>query len=363
MHDRLVKLADDIGEAPLAPGAWPAILRELAAVVGGWGGELIAGEGARFRLYLAGDVPQELVDEYSERGGGNPRMNPRAAAVYTGPMMAVVCDPDYLPDDDRKRHPLYREFFEKADAPYAGLAVLGIEEGARLLVSVNYTAKQGLPDFEQRKRFAALLPSLAAAARLQIKLERHGADIALGVLERLGAPAFLCDSLGRVVGLSAPAEAMARSGDILTVRDTILRGVSNESDRDLMAAIRMAGSWRQSLAPSNTLVVLRNQRGNPWAGADVIALPRETGAFGLGGRVIVVVGSRFLARPNALLQLGLTQAEADVARSMCAGFSPSEIAIQRSVGISTIRSQLKSLYAKLGVSRQASLVRLLRDLL
>ena len=56
---------------------------------------------------------------------------------------------------------------------------------------------------------------------------------------------------------------------------------------------------------------------------------------------------------------GLTKAEAQVAISMANGLSPSEIAKMNNVQISTVRSQLKAIYNKIGVKTQAELVKTL----
>ena len=56
---------------------------------------------------------------------------------------------------------------------------------------------------------------------------------------------------------------------------------------------------------------------------------------------------------------GLTKAESQVAISMANGLSPTEVAEINDVAISTIRSQLKAIYNKVGVKSQAELVKTL----
>lgn len=58
----------------------------------------------------------------------------------------------------------------------------------------------------------------------------------------------------------------------------------------------------------------------------------------------------------------LTPAEAQVAVAMASGARPEEIARRRSVSSQTVRTQVRSLYAKLDVSREADLVRVLAAL-
>jgi DNA-binding CsgD family transcriptional regulator len=56
---------------------------------------------------------------------------------------------------------------------------------------------------------------------------------------------------------------------------------------------------------------------------------------------------------------GLTPAESRLALLLAAGNAPKEAAQQLQVGISTVRSQLKSIFAKTDTNRQSELVRLL----
>jgi DNA-binding CsgD family transcriptional regulator len=59
---------------------------------------------------------------------------------------------------------------------------------------------------------------------------------------------------------------------------------------------------------------------------------------------------------------GLTRAEADVALALADGQGLDAIAAQRSVAIATVRSQVQSVYAKMGVHRQAELAAAVRRL-
>lgn len=58
---------------------------------------------------------------------------------------------------------------------------------------------------------------------------------------------------------------------------------------------------------------------------------------------------------------GLTTAEADLATMLDSGATPADIAERRGVSITTVRTQLYTLMAKLGVNRQPELARLLRQ--
>ncbi len=82
--------------------------------------------------------------------------------------------------------------------------------------------------------------------------------------------------------------------------------------------------------------------------------------MGLTPAAIVVLrdGGAGLRRNHARLQdnFGLTPAEADIALHLARGLARADIARSRQVSIATIKTQLKPIYQKLGVSCEAELV-------
>ncbi|MBI3513246.1 MAG: helix-turn-helix transcriptional regulator, partial [Proteobacteria bacterium] len=77
--------------------------------------------------------------------------------------------------------------------------------------------------------------------------------------------------------------------------------------------------------------------------------------------VLVHDPARQLAHPSKRLRarFGLTQAETALAHALLDGKRLAEIATERGVSIETVRTQLRALFRKTGVSRQADLMRLL----
>jgi DNA-binding CsgD family transcriptional regulator len=58
---------------------------------------------------------------------------------------------------------------------------------------------------------------------------------------------------------------------------------------------------------------------------------------------------------------GLTAAEQRVAAAMLAGLTTAEIADRHGVSLATIRSQVQAIFARMGVRRQADMIRLLAE--
>ena len=80
--------------------------------------------------------------------------------------------------------------------------------------------------------------------------------------------------------------------------------------------------------------------------------------------LILIQGFNQPVPPERILgdQFGLTIAETKLAELLAQGARLEDVAIERSVKMSTLRSQLKSILQKTDTDRQASLVRLLTQL-
>jgi len=81
--------------------------------------------------------------------------------------------------------------------------------------------------------------------------------------------------------------------------------------------------------------------------------------FGSGLSMVVVTRPDSARQPDASLIQGLfdlTPAEARVAAALIEGRTIAEMAARNGVGLETVRTQVKSILAKTGVSRQAEFV-------
>ncbi|MGH6950866.1 MAG: helix-turn-helix transcriptional regulator [Vitreimonas sp.] len=364
MLETLRELTERIREAPFEQDSWPSILEQLASLAGGWGGQLIGVDDGGLPFFITGGIPPELVEEFTQRGAGDPANNPRLPALVQAPMMSVVTDAELVPELERRRSPLYREFFEPREGHYVSMAMLSRAPDPTIVAAVNHTLRQGVPDAEARARFQALLPHLKAAMHLQMKLEDQGAAIALGILETLGIAAILCDWAGGIVACSAQAEQLLSRGDLVTQRKNRLHAVSARCDAKLHAAMDRALLIENLYAPKTSSVVLVSADGADAKVAEICPLPSSATSLRLGARVLVIVGGPRRQGATALLvELGLTESEAEVARGIYNALTPQGIAQQRGVALDTVRTQIKAVYAKLGVRRQPELIERLRDLL
>jgi DNA-binding CsgD family transcriptional regulator len=149
-----------------------------------------------------------------------------------------------------------------------------------------------------------------------------------GAMDALSIPMFVCDRAGRVGSLTQAPEDLVTSGRGLQLKTGRLRAYREEEAKALDDAIEAA--------------------------------PSQTYQFTFAPRVLVVArGPRGLkARRTAILQAmyALTSTETQIAEYLVEGQSAESIAVKRGVAVQTVRTQIKAIMAKLGVSRQVELV-------
>jgi DNA-binding CsgD family transcriptional regulator len=122
-----------------------------------------------------------------------------------------------------------------------------------------------------------------------------------------------------------------------------------------------ATDWRQACAVGGLL--LRRSSGKPLP-LTLIPIPERSRLTQLSARRLVLMTTTDIQSPETKVQrlrafFGLTAAEADLAILLsCEGLSPQECADARGVLVATVRSQIKSIYTKTGVSRTAQLSQL-----
>lgn len=197
-----------------------------------------------------------------------------------------------------------------------------------------------------------------AAIRLQQAIEHQGAELLRGSLEALHTAAVMLDAAGRVCAMTAAARELL-GPETLQVRSGLLRMVRPDLDRGLQIRVGLALAsraatpselWAQS--PRGPLLV------------EICALPRQPWNFGFAPAVIVTIKAPlgFSGDQGARLSaaLALTPAEGEIAALLAQGHSRQEIARMRGVSAQTVASQLRTIFQKAGVNREAELVSIAR---
>lgn len=338
-------------------GDWAPALNAFADACGADHGQLI-GIGADRAVpfnWISGDSPPVAGEEFVELGGGDPLVNPRVRVGLQAPLLKAWHDLDCFAPEQQAATPVFCEFCIRYDLPYGSQATLMRDREILIGTSTLRGARQGLPSKAHRHAFEFLTPHLRDAVRMQMNLAGRGAELIAGALERVGAAAFVIDGGGYVRALTTAAEAALSVGPLHMVHRR-LSAARGEGTHALEAAIAASLVQPAPDRPPVRSLVLHQEKDllSPLF-IDVMPLPPQPYAFGFEPRVVAVLrGTQ--ARDSALsadLQAAfrLTAAEAEIAVRLADGDLREEIAADRAVTVATVRSQIKTLFQKMGVNR------------
>ena len=210
---------------------------------------------------------------------------------------------------------------------------------------------------EVLEHIAEIAGRMARIVGLAEKISRAGAENEVLTLDRAGCAALLIDKHGRVTRANRRAEDLfcsefgIRKGRLWTAANAGLSRLES-----FMAEIEQAQS---SSGPLPAPIIIARQ-GTPWLLIEAMPVTSASNDLFEGCRALLVVSD--LTRPSitdaALLSLvfGLTSAEARLAAAICEGQDINGAAATFGVSRQTLRSQLKTVFAKTGSRRQAELV-------
>lgn len=354
--ERWLKLVDSFHAAALSAGSWLESLSALAEATGSRSGQLVGlGSPAAAPFNWASNVDPEWADQFFARGGSDPLKNPSIRAAATSGELEVISSAQFTTEEERRRNDFVQWSERSFDLSRICLTPLIKTAEMHIGLAVMRSVDQGEIDARQRAVFASIAPHVRSAVRTQLALEHQGALLVAGAMEALDLSVFVCDRGGRVKAMTPSAEALVRAGTPLRLQGGILGAADTTATRALRHAIAVAagGLARPGRPPASTVVV-RDGDLQPLA-LEVVSLGRSEHAFGFEPRALVIARTAQgnPERARALLQsgYGLTGAEAEVALSVARGQAPESIATARGAKVSTVRAQIRSIFAKLGVRR------------
>jgi len=367
-NEHALALADAFYSAALGAGTWYSALDGLAAATGSRTGQLIAiGADAKVPINVMTNTDPELHPAFAAVRGGDPAVNPRVRVGMNAPILRVFAENDFISAEEHKVHPHYQEFARPWDVPYICLTTLDRRDDLLVGLAVNRSEREGHITAAEREVFATFAPHVRAAVRMQMMLEEQGGALISNILETLSLPAFCCDAFGRVRLMTQAAAALVAGGRTLKLKSGRLSACDETGSKLLSAAIE-AAARSQDLAGRmpQTVVVRSTVPAESSLVLDVFRLPITSSELGLHPQVLVISRGRdgADARRRILLQgtFKLTAAETDVALLIAKGHMAEDIASSRNVTVGTVRVQIKSVLAKLGVRRQVELVAKLAQL-
>lgn len=348
--------SDETLNASFTEDGLARMLQQLADSVGAEGATLtyshrhtplgaITSEGLRAYVapYLSPDRP------FDPRQG---RVNPTLGEGFR-------LDQDDFDDDEIARDPYYQEFLRPLGfAWHACAALTGSPGGDALSLTLRRTLRQGRFEQEQLEGLAAQLPLVRATAWITQRMGGlSGAASDASDDERRSLFGF--DAAGRAFVVHQGRQA----SDLLAVRSGRLVASSRQQQAQVQATIDRANA--QALQTSS---ILTDEAGEWWLLSVVPASAAVTAGMTpfISWAALVPFrrsGAADLRRTRRLEALfGLSPAEARVAALIGEARTVSAAARLLSTSPGTVRNQLKVIFNKIGVNRQAELVAILSQL-
>ena len=363
MHsDPFMRAISRISEAGLTPDQWPTALQSIAEAVGTLGAvyyllnKLTGGVESISVAGFSVDV-DEFVNYYAARD----LFKPLLEATPTGSWLRLS---KRLSQTILRSDEWYNDFIVKAG--------IGDIVGTRLFDNASYTVIFGVHEGVYQASFSAvggarlqeLFEPLSHAARLHAELRNLAwkSAAALRALDQLAAGVIITDGDGRVVEMNRAAEHILRRDDGLTVRQGKLFAQRVFEQNKLARFIAVAANGKIAAAVGRMLV---GRHGGRVAYILTVApLGVELAVYERPLAMILVADpdARAPSERDLAEFFGLSPAESRLAMALLAGNVLHDIAAASGVRITTARTQLSSILRKVGVTRQAELIRVLSSI-
>lgn len=247
-------------------------------------------------------------------------------------------------------------------SPRARAGGRGHSDDGRYEARFRISRHNSLPDFtrEDRARLQALSPHLRIAVGLFERLQFAGAQHGVfhSTAQGLGLGLIVLDRNYRIVSTNSLADSMLAEAGGLRRRGDDLAFAEPAHQRliaDMLAGVARPGLTRFRIARDGHGDLVVTARA-----LDLSAIHAGAGALAL---FLARPGPEASADPQALRDLlGLTTAEARLAAVLAEGVTLVDAARRLGIAHNTAKVQLRSVFAKTGVNRQAQLVALLSSL-
>ena len=355
---QLLSIIDTLYEGMLDDDAWQAALIRMTDMVSGSAVALFSmnpSTGEVFRADTAridAQVMRSYQNDWIQR-------DPRHAAALHCEVGKPQVDGMLIETRKFHRTPIFNEFFGPEGIPYHVATWLERKARRGVVLSIQGTWARGAFSAEDSERLKVLIPHVRRVVAMKDRLacdQIHGSAL-LQAMDRLPYGVLLLDATLRILEASTLArELLSRRSGLHA--DGGLLGFNDPRD---MRAFAERLDEKPGKAQLEHLLIARRGDAPPLSLLVVPLAPSQQMWMGASGRWLVLLFDPEAPQPaaDATLQqtFNLSRAESALARRIAMGMTVTEAAAQLGISMNTARTQLKSMFAKLGVRNQAQLVR------
>ena len=367
------RILASLHEVALDDDHWSSASALIEEALGARGSSMTFGDGSSeedIRIYFLwqfyrGQRHRELEREYYEVYYPLDERPPRMRHAPDSQLFHIT---DLLTEEELKTSATYNELLARAHAQNGIHVRLDGPNGSRIIWGVNDPVDGDGWSSAQLDSIRRLLPHVRQTVHVQQALAGAGA---LGasfaqLLDTTGLGIVQLDGRGRIVAANDRARDFLRSGNGLFDEDGFLCARRPENNADLQGLLARARAPFRAQGAGGSMIMRRSSALPPLVLHINPVGRQETDLRVWPVAVLVLVidpASHTRIDPAvAAAALGLTGMESRVAVLLAEGMNVREIAAATGRRESTIRSHVKHMFAKHGLSRQAKLVRLVLSL-
>lgn len=368
----LARVLTALHEAALDDAHWPVAAALIEEAVETKGSALLVGEGPRDDVrivfagfYRAGHRNTERERDYLENYHFRDERPPRVRQL---PDAKVVPVRDLYSPEEIKTSPTYNEFCPRNENQNGLNVRLDLSAGMHLTWSISDPTRGGDWQSGQVAMIESLLPHVrhfVQVRQVMAGAQSLGSSLS-GLLDNSRMGIIQLDRRGRILEGNSRALEILRQGEGLHDRSGALEAwfpADNTRLQQLLAGalpqqggqaaagsmtVRRPGNARKMMVSINPVEEPSLDFGAPRVAA-LVLLTEPRGRPSLNAEVVADV-------------LGLTPAESQVAVMLSEGMTAPDIAMTTGRQASTVNTLIQRTYRKLGIARQADLVRLVLSL-
>lgn len=375
--DEYNQLIETIYQGPLESPPWKRLLLLLGSYMDALSVSLVLKTPANGNAGLI--LNYRRADEHHEGGTQNTLADPAdwAASAYREhffaldpfihlPLGKVVTLAELIPAEQLEKSEYYNQYLQPAGVFH----IVGADTREPGGMIANLRVSRGLgenPFDETHKRLITMIvPHLTRSLQFHARLNliESERDLYAIAVDKLAVGTVMLNDEGKVLNNNTMASQTLAEKDGLSVRKQQLHISNSQQDKELQ---QLLANFTSQAADSKPAVAEAMRISRPSGKADLglVIRPIPTSEWSEGESFPTI--AVFISDPEQQTEtsqqvitrlFGFTPAEATLAMLLARGLSLAEASEQQSISQHTARAQLKSIFAKTGVTRQAELVRL-----
>ncbi|MET3928031.1 helix-turn-helix transcriptional regulator [Devosia sp. 2618] len=354
-----MSVVDRIYEAAFVPEMWPKALAEITDLSSSSSGAMLIVDRRLPPLYSATENVTDTLEAFAQSPGwyDNSRLHRIQRKNYSG-FLEVS---EFSTEEERRLDKSQQHMESLGISWQIGSAVL-MPGGETVLFTFERMLGMARFSPEDVALFNDLRPHLARASLMAARLKLERAQASVDAMDAMGVPAAVILPSGVVITTNTLFEQL---GDVLRpAAFGRLMARDRQANRLLQAAIP---GGDQGFAPQTRSIPMQLYDGERAIVVHVIPLHRSASdVFDRGAALVAVTGYSVEGNTpsDAVLRglFDLSPAEAGIATDLSSGQAIKDIATQRGVAVSTVRTHLAQIFRKTGTSQQGQLIALLKGI-